>query len=73
MAQKKRDTDKHPSDSTKQLSLRQAFKKDRIQKKETTTAIAYYIIKDVAPIARVEHCGLKHLVKTFDKRNAVPM
>lgn len=80
MAQKKRETDKHPATtaSTKQVSITQAFtnatqyEKDSRRWKEITDAICYYIAKDMAPIATVEHSGFKQLVRTLDRRYTVP-
>ena len=63
--------------STKQLSLTQAFTnaahnaKDSRRWKEITDAIAYYIMKDMDPVATEECSGLKHLFKSLNKRYAV--
>lgn len=65
---------KLPSASAKQLLLTQAFTSatqyanDSKRWKEITSAIAYYVTEDMAPIATVDHSGFTLLVKTLDKR-----
>ncbi|XP_069800972.1 E3 SUMO-protein ligase ZBED1-like [Dendropsophus ebraccatus] len=84
MAQKNReavsDQQQRPTTSkpTKQQSIKEAFtnmtnyEKDSKRWKEITEAISYYIAKDMAPIATVEHKGFKRLMKTIDRRYIVP-
>lgn len=65
--------------STKQLSATEAltnptqYEKDLKRWKETTDTIAYYIAKDKAPIATVEHGRFKRLIKTLNKRYTLPL